>query len=204
MPLTPNVVAGATIATAWGNAIRDRTLQVFTDNADRDAQWTGPPDGAHCLTLDKLAVWVRSGGVWVPLAAEGRPLVTGKTTSDLSADDPTGALVGPKVAFTLAAARCVGASINVKHQRSGAVGLTNSILTIDGTDTRSVVTTYHAVLGGPGQQQAGSGSWWDLAAGTHNAQFRLRSLAGGASAFLLTGSGFSIVDAGPNLGLYGP
>jgi len=203
MGLTANVVAGATIQSAWGNQIRDRTLQVFADPTERDAQWTNPPDGAHCLTLNQLGVWVRASGVWVPLAADGRPIGMLTLAANGASDDTTGVLVGATFTFTLPAARCVGISMDSVHQRSSAAGLVSSFVTIDGRDTRCGRTSRHDVLGGTGQSADGvAGVFQDLAAGAHNARFKVRSTSGGATANLLAGSWFTIADAGPNLNMF--
>lgn len=68
MGLTPNVVDGNPIATAWGNELRDRSTQVFANAAERDAQWTAPPDGAFAVTLDDGLTHQRQAGAWYPTA----------------------------------------------------------------------------------------------------------------------------------------
>jgi len=68
MGLTPNVVDGNPIQAAWGNEIRDRTSQVFANAAERDAQWTAPPDGAFAVTLDDGLTHQRVLGEWYPTA----------------------------------------------------------------------------------------------------------------------------------------
>lgn len=67
MGFTANVVDGNIILAAWGNEVRDRTLQVFATEAERDAQWAAPPNGAHCVTADTYVIWVREGSAWVPV-----------------------------------------------------------------------------------------------------------------------------------------
>lgn len=52
MGLIADVVTGNVIASAWGNAIRDRTAQHFASRAERDAQWAARPVGAVCVTDD--------------------------------------------------------------------------------------------------------------------------------------------------------
>ena len=65
MAYTPDVIDGAIIQTSWGNEVRNRTMQVFATNAERDAQWLTPPNGAHCVTLDTYSIWLRQAGAWV-------------------------------------------------------------------------------------------------------------------------------------------
>jgi hypothetical protein len=66
MTKTPDVVAGQKITSPWGNEIRDRTRQVFASNAERDAQWLSPPNGASCTVLDSNSDYYRQAGVWKP------------------------------------------------------------------------------------------------------------------------------------------
>jgi hypothetical protein len=68
MAFTPNVVDGNIILAAWGNEIRDRSVQVFATVAERDAQWPAPPRGAVCVTLDTDTLWKRGAAAWVAIA----------------------------------------------------------------------------------------------------------------------------------------
>lgn len=65
MAKTADVVYKQQIFAAWGNEIRDRTHQVFDSVAQRDSQWTSPPNGAFCVTLDTYTVWIRRSNMWV-------------------------------------------------------------------------------------------------------------------------------------------
>jgi hypothetical protein len=65
MGFTNNVVDGQIILAAWGNEIRDRTVQVFATVAERDSQWATAPNGAMCVTVDTNTLWQRAGGIWV-------------------------------------------------------------------------------------------------------------------------------------------
>ena len=70
MTLTPTVPRAADsnrVTSAWGNEIRDRTLQVFASVAERDAQWSAPPNGAEAITLDTNTLWLRRAGAWSPI-----------------------------------------------------------------------------------------------------------------------------------------
>src|SRR5262245_2986386 len=83
MPATPNVVANTTILSAWGNNIRDRTIQIFASVADRDSQnavWAAPLDGMTCYTIAEDKHWYGKAGVWVEWTAGIGPTgVTGAT-----------------------------------------------------------------------------------------------------------------------------
>jgi hypothetical protein len=60
----PDVVDGVIIESAWGNAIRDRSVTPFATVADRDASTPGAPNGALCVTFDTGQLWARLSGVW--------------------------------------------------------------------------------------------------------------------------------------------
>lgn len=66
MALTPNVVSNTPITSAWGNEIRDRTVQKFATAAERTAQWPAPPVGAvSTLATNPNTLYVWTGAAWV-------------------------------------------------------------------------------------------------------------------------------------------
>lgn len=62
--LIPNVLDGQIIESAWGNAIRDRSLQKFDSLAALKAGWTSPPDGSHAYLLDENSLLLAKAGTW--------------------------------------------------------------------------------------------------------------------------------------------
>ena len=86
MGLTPTVIDGAIIETAWGNEIRDRTFQVFASAAERDAQWLTPPNGAICITLDTNYWFIRTAAGWVRQNANSS--VGGSLSGDVNIGAP--------------------------------------------------------------------------------------------------------------------
>jgi len=70
MAQTPDVVANALIQSAWGNEIRDRTVQSFATVTERNT-WAAPPKGALAVTLDSLSLWQYDGTAWVPAGPNG-------------------------------------------------------------------------------------------------------------------------------------
>lgn len=96
MSKTLDVVAGNIIDDAWGNEIRDRTLQVFATAAERDSQWATAPDGSTCITVDTYARWIRRAGAWEPMwprvVGYANPAAPGGTFGS-TAVDVTGATV---------------------------------------------------------------------------------------------------------------
>jgi len=70
MAFTPNVVAGDKITSAWGNEIRNRTVQVFATAAERASQWPAPPKGAHSFLSDTGMLYEYSGSAWGGMATD--------------------------------------------------------------------------------------------------------------------------------------
>ena len=70
MALTPDVAPDGPISTTWGNTIRNRTVQVFANNAERDS-WATPPNGALCVTIDTWTLWFRRTGAWQQMTSQG-------------------------------------------------------------------------------------------------------------------------------------
>ena len=100
MAKTVDVAAGQKVASTWGNEVRDRTRQVFASVAERDAQWSAPPNGATCVTLDTGTTWNRLAGAWVGVLADRASMVVVTT-------DPAGEFVvtfNPAFPSTLASA----------------------------------------------------------------------------------------------------
>jgi len=63
MALTPDVAPDTPVGSVWGNTIRNRTIQVFDNVAQRDS-WSTPPNGAYCVTLDTYTLWFRRTSAW--------------------------------------------------------------------------------------------------------------------------------------------
>ena len=69
MPLIADVAAGTIIQSAWGNRIRDRTVQYFASRAELTAGWPAAPQGALAYTNDTNCLHVFRGGGWVLFSA---------------------------------------------------------------------------------------------------------------------------------------
>ena len=59
---------GDLITSQWGNLTYGQTNLAFASVADRNSQWTTPPEGAQCVTLDTGSPWIYRAGAW-----HGRP-----------------------------------------------------------------------------------------------------------------------------------
>jgi hypothetical protein len=69
----PDVVPGEPVASSWGNAIRDRTVQRYADATERDTENPSPDDGdlAYLTTTDVLQVY--GAGTWHTYQRAGAP-----------------------------------------------------------------------------------------------------------------------------------
>jgi hypothetical protein len=144
MALTPNVASAAPITSAWGNEIRDRSVQVFASAAARAAAWTSPPEGAvsYLADVDALDFW--TGSAWRRtghLVQGGTTIVTTNGSGDAVINYPT--------AFRAGTIPVV--SINIGDESQAAIALAFSVSTPPnniGFWLRAWDTTAHAVVVG--------------------------------------------------------
>ena len=59
-----DVVPYNTIESGWGNAVRDRVVQTFATQAERDAHLASLPEGALCQQQDTKVLYVKRSGAW--------------------------------------------------------------------------------------------------------------------------------------------
>jgi hypothetical protein len=102
--LIANVVANTPILSTWGNQIRDRTVMDFASVAERTAQWTAPPEGAHSFTRDTDTDWYYTGTTWLP--------VTGVPHESYAESDPS-AFANPSTYTSNAYGNIPGSSCNL-------------------------------------------------------------------------------------------
>ena len=91
----PDVVDGELIESAWGNAIRDRTVTPFATGADRDAATPQPPPGALCVTLDTGALWRMSANGWTSEYARAQTVALAGTIPNSVSPVTIGTFVVP-------------------------------------------------------------------------------------------------------------
>jgi hypothetical protein len=65
MPEIANVASGETIESAWGNAIRDRTVQRYTSTAERDSLNPGPVEGDLAYIENTNDMQFYNGSSWL-------------------------------------------------------------------------------------------------------------------------------------------
>lgn len=168
MSLTPNVVDGAIIMASWGNTIRDRTIQQFTNKAELDA-WAAP-DGCTARTLDTGIVWLRQAGAW--RAPPGAVLkATGAAGTSTSNGGLTDLLVVSVGVVPVAATMLVNANVNFGF---GSVAINAA------PDIWSMATGAVAFqVGAPYQAVAGGGiaipmAWYVSLSAGQTGDFKLR------------------------------
>lgn len=61
-----NVIAGAPIASTWGNTIRDRSVMVFATTAERDSSIPAPTEGMVCYVIATKILYVYAPPAWRP------------------------------------------------------------------------------------------------------------------------------------------
>ncbi len=97
MPEIANVVSGNTITSAWGNQIRDRTIQRYASVAARTAAHPSPTEGELSYLQDLNVVEYYNGSAWIPIAAAPAVMLGGASEavfdSSLSASFENGATV---------------------------------------------------------------------------------------------------------------
>ncbi len=93
MPEIPDVLPGETITTAWGNQTRDRTVQRYTNAADRNASNPVPVAGLFAWLDNEGVVTVYDGAAWRQL-----PYLSG--TNVAMGDFFTGSAVGDNQPLT--------------------------------------------------------------------------------------------------------
>ena len=66
MPQKSWAVGEEVLAADFNTYMQNQVVPQFTNVAQRDSQWSAPPTGAMCVTVDTNALWYRtSGGAWV-------------------------------------------------------------------------------------------------------------------------------------------
>lgn len=81
MPEIANVASGETIESAWGNQIRDRTVQRYATNAARDSAHPSPTEGDLCYVESTDRLLFHDGTTWITVLDNngGQTLAGGMT-----------------------------------------------------------------------------------------------------------------------------
>lgn len=100
MGFIADVIANAPILSAWGNSIRDRTVQQFASAAERSSQWSSPPVGAMSWITTPGLLSVYNGTAWVTITPQSATVATNDTTTSNTYANVTN--VGPAVSVQTA------------------------------------------------------------------------------------------------------
>jgi hypothetical protein len=200
MALTPDVTAGTIIQSAWGNQIRDRTVQVFATVAERNALWPAPPRGAMCITVDTLALWIfdTGAGGWRPtpgtvLATSVSTALASNTSASVRVQLPgslTAAVVFP-------AARVVRVDVHAGLQtdtlnRQGRVEARMDSVAV--ASVQQVLTG--SAVGGPTQANVAGSALVLVPAGSHTFDLAVLSPQGSGSITAVAGARLIVTETG--------
>jgi hypothetical protein len=125
-PEIPNVVTGEVIdADLWGNPIRDRTLQRYANEAERDSLNPAPTDGdmAFIQVPDtfETSVQVYDHGSWVAIIHDG----SASYVHSIFASPLTGTILyqrqGGIITATINVSRPTAATVNGEFQIAGGI-----------------------------------------------------------------------------------
>lgn len=170
-----NVVAGAPIASSWGNTIRDRSVMVFATVAERDSSITTPTAGMTCFITATNTLFIHNGVSWWPyprgMLAQGSATAnTGVTTTNVTW------ITLPSV--TLDGIRRVKLTAYGVLQCAGAIGDTAALEIMEGaTGLQSGVTRF-SVTGGGSQTPITLVTQFVPTAAAHVYSVRIRQVAG--------------------------
>jgi hypothetical protein len=71
MPQKAWAVGEEVLAADFNTYLQNQVIPAFTTAAQRDSQWSAPPNGALCVTVDTYRLWQRVGGAWVAFGLAG-------------------------------------------------------------------------------------------------------------------------------------
>lgn len=201
-----NALTGRIEAT-WGNAIRDRTLQIFASTALRDAAIPSPSVGQTCIITAGSAAgeYVYSGATvgWTQPWNQPWGFVSSASKTDDSNSISSVVNVGSlTTTFTAVANRVYRTSVNIpKIQQVSSNGLVQVHIT-DGSNTIKRSGNYSLYAGSAGDITTVSLSVVEtgISAGSNTRKVRATTSAGTLSILASVTGGASIVveDMGPN------
>lgn len=94
MPQKTWVIGEEVLAADFNAFLQQQVVPQFATPAERDSQWTAPPNGAMAVTVDTYSVWQRRAGAWVPYLPDQRRVGCSLTvTNQAIASATTGNLI---------------------------------------------------------------------------------------------------------------
>lgn len=131
--------SGAPIQSVWGQGVANAVIQVFGSVAERDTDWTSPPEGARCYITGTGREYMRVSGAWqtVPIIIGGGATITpdagGNGAFTYARAFPAGAIPQSVVAICQAYANVGCVPFNIGSSQA-SIGLRrpsdNSIVTV--------------------------------------------------------------------------
>lgn len=157
MGLLANVVAKQKISSAWGNAIRDRTVQQFSNMSDLQSNWASAPVGALAVTTDNYRIWQKQGPAgsdWVMIGFPNKrtahifPTVNHSNTNTSPVDIIFNAPdANPTLTFTkYSATTRLSLSLKLSGFVNGGVGAADFYITHIGVTDYKVINAFYNVL----------------------------------------------------------
>jgi len=208
MALTSSVAPNTPILSAWGNEIRDRTVQQFPDQANLQAQWPDAPNGAVAITLDRSQLWIKraGGGTGWQLANTSRGIRSSIWSPNWFAvpDMASGGRWGIGPAFSLFTGRLYSVTFTMRQQGSAVAaggGTLGGTLLLDGPDPDQEVCAWgHPVTQvAPAVRFSVNGMFFISGPDNGNAavQFIYEAYANAAGNVQHSTTGYIVADAGP-------
>lgn len=126
MPEMPDVVSGENVESAWGNDIRDRTLQRYADSTERDTLVPLPIAGDMAWLDAEGQMTVYTGAAWVAVIDPDVPQIVQVNrrtveSASISADTTGSVVVDLSALGIVNANRCtanvIGSGANQQSQR---------------------------------------------------------------------------------------
>lgn len=173
MPQKLWAVGEEVLAADFQTYVQGQVCPAFTNVAQRDSQWSAPPNGAVCVTVDTGRFWQRIGGVWWQpfslIAQSIRQTNAGPATAEadigvqITITPPAGRRI--RLEAGLRGINIVAPGIGVMRMREGAIELSS--------------WQYPQVAGGgPGGMV---GVTLNPSAATHTYRLTLEGVGGGAT-----------------------
>ena len=138
------VAPGEIVASDWGNAVWDQSVQAFDTAADRTAQFPAPQPGAVTYQADTGLHYVFTGGAWKPLRPAAVAAGTASVTFTGTDQAPTLAVTFPVGRFTTAPSVSIVSS--TRTYVAGAAGLSATGFVLGGLNisgnSSSTITYY--------------------------------------------------------------
>jgi hypothetical protein len=107
----PDVVPGGTIATSWGNPIRDRTVQRYASAAARDASVPVPIDGDVAWLTGTSDLTMFNGSVWLTMAFQNNVEAVRVHTNQAAVSTGVNGEFAVATGFTPSTQYCQGAQV---------------------------------------------------------------------------------------------